>query len=107
MDILQDRRIVVAVKPSGVLSTDEPGGMPALLRQALHTACVRTVHRLDAPVSGLMVCARSAYAAGESFHGRSGRGSLRRNTWRWCGACRPPEGHDDRPAGPGQGWKAA
>ena len=50
MDILfQDRRIVVAVKPSGVLSTDEPGGMPALLRQELHTECIRTVHRLDAP----------------------------------------------------------
>ena len=29
MDILyQDDRIVVAVKPVGVLSTDEPGGMP-------------------------------------------------------------------------------
>ena len=66
MDILfQDRRIVVAVKPSGVLSTDEPGGMPALLRQELHTECIRTVHRLDAPVSGLMVFARSAYAAGD------------------------------------------
>ena len=66
MDILfQDRRIVVAVKPSGVLSTDEPGGMPALLRQGLHTECIRTVHRLDAPVSGLMVFARSAYAAGD------------------------------------------
>lgn len=66
MDILfQDRRIVVAVKPSGVLSTDEPDGMPALLRQELHTECIRTVHRLDAPVSGLMVFARSAYAAGD------------------------------------------
>ena len=65
-DILyQDKRIVVAVKPAGVVSTDEPGGMPSLLRQALDTACVRTVHRLDAPVSGLMVFARSAYAAGE------------------------------------------
>lgn len=42
MDILfQDRRIVVAVKPSGVLSTDEPGGMPALLRQELHTECIQ------------------------------------------------------------------
>ena len=41
MDILfQDRRIVVAVKPSGVLSTDEPGGMPALLRQELYTECI-------------------------------------------------------------------
>ena len=65
-DILyQDKRIVVAVKPAGVVSTDEPGGIPSLLRQALGTACVRTVHRLDAPVSGLMVFARSAYAAGE------------------------------------------
>lgn len=65
-DILyQDKRIVVAVKPAGVVSTDEPDGMPSLLRQALGTDCVRTVHRLDAPVSGLMVFARSAYAAGE------------------------------------------
>ena len=64
MDILfQDRRIVVAVKPSGVLSTDEPDGMPALLRQELHTECIRTVHRLDAPVSGLMVFARTPGAA--------------------------------------------
>ena len=64
MDILyQDKRIVVAVKPAGVLSTDEPGGMPALLRQELGTECFRTVHRLDAQVSGLMVYARSQKAA--------------------------------------------
>ncbi len=56
-----DERIVVAVKPSGVLSTDD--GMPALLRRELGTACFRTVHRLDAPVSGLMVLARSGEAA--------------------------------------------
>ena len=30
-----DSRIAVCVKPAGVLSTDEPGGMPELLRQAL------------------------------------------------------------------------
>lgn len=66
MDIVyQDQRIVVAVKPAGVVSVDEKGGMPDLLRQELGTECIRTVHRLDAPVSGLMVCARSAYAAGE------------------------------------------
>lgn len=66
MDIVyQDQRIVVAVKPAGVVSTDEKGGMPDLLRQELGTECIRTVHRLDAPVSGLMVCARSVYAAGE------------------------------------------
>lgn len=62
-----DRRIAVCVKPAGVLSTDEPGGMPSLVRQALgdEQACVRTVHRLDRPVGGLMVLARSAYAARE------------------------------------------
>lgn len=63
--VYQDKRIVVAVKPSGVLSTDVPGGMPSLLRQGLGTDCIRTVHRLDAPVSGLMVFARSARAASE------------------------------------------
>ena len=66
MDIVyEDKRIVVAVKPAGVVSVDQPGGMHELLRQTLHTACIRTVHRLDAPVAGLMVFARSAYAAGE------------------------------------------
>ena len=67
MDIVYaDERIVVAVKPAAVIATDtKRGGMPALLRQSLGTECIRTVHRLDAPVSGLMVCARSAYAAGE------------------------------------------
>lgn len=66
MDIVYaDERIVVAVKPAGVIATDTKGGMPDLLRQSLETECIRTVHRLDAPVSGLMVCARSAYAAGE------------------------------------------
>lgn len=63
MDILYcDDAIVVCVKPPRVLSTDEPGGMPELVRQALGDpkADVRTVHRLDRVVSGLMVLARSA-----------------------------------------------
>ncbi len=66
MNILyQDKRILVAIKPSGVLSTDEAGGMPQLLRAHLgdEHACIRTVHRLDAAVSGVMVFARSAKAA--------------------------------------------
>ncbi len=68
MDFLYlDKRIAVCVKPVGVLSTDEPGGMPSLVRQALgdEQACVRTVHRLDRVVGGVMVFARSAYAARE------------------------------------------
>ena len=63
--IYQDSDIVVCVKPPRVLSTDEPGGMPELVRQALGTEDVRTVHRLDRVVSGLMVLARNARAASE------------------------------------------
>ena len=68
MEILyQDKDIIVCVKPARVLSTDEPGGMPELVRQALGDpkADVRTVHRLDRVVSGLMVLARNAAAASE------------------------------------------
>ena len=66
MEILyQDEDMVVCVKPPRVLSTDEPGGMPELVRQALGTEDVRTVHRLDRVVSGLMVLARNARAASE------------------------------------------
>ena len=62
-----DKRIAVVVKPAGVLSTDEPGGLPDMVRQALgdENGCVRTVHRLDRPVGGLMVLARSRRAASE------------------------------------------
>ena len=66
MDLLYtDNRIVVCLKPAGVLSTDEPDGMPELLRRALgedETGCVRVVHRLDQPVGGVMVYARSRMA---------------------------------------------
>ena len=62
-----DGDIVVCIKPPRVLSTDEPGGLPELVRQALgdEKADVRTVHRLDRVVSGLMVLARNAAAASE------------------------------------------
>ena len=62
-----DEAIAVVIKPSGVVSTDEPGGVPELTRQALGDAkaSVRTVHRLDQVVSGLMVLARTEVAASE------------------------------------------
>lgn len=62
-----DDAILVCIKPSGVVSTDEPGGVPSLAREALGDlkADVRTVHRLDQVVSGLMVLARSEAAASE------------------------------------------
>ena len=65
--IYQDQDIIVCEKPPRVLSTDEPGGVPELLRQTLGNpkADIRTVHRLDRVVSGLMVLARNAPAASE------------------------------------------
>lgn len=65
--VYSDAHIVVCVKPARVLSTDEPGGVPELARQALGdpNADVRTVHRLDRVVGGLMVLARTARAASE------------------------------------------
>ena len=62
-----DKDIVVCIKPARVLSTDEPGGLPDLVRQALGDtkADMRTVHRLDRVVSGVMVLARNAKAASE------------------------------------------
>lgn len=68
MDIIyKDKDIVVCIKPARVLSTDEPGGMPELVRKALgdERADIRTVHRLDRVVSGLMALARSPEAASE------------------------------------------
>ena len=65
--LYQDASIVVCVKPARVLSTDEPGGVPELVRKELADpdAQVRTVHRLDRVVSGLMVLARTPQAASE------------------------------------------
>ena len=62
-----DQDIVVVVKPPRVLSTDEPGGFPELVREHLGDphSDIRTVHRLDRVVSGLMVLARSAEAASD------------------------------------------
>lgn len=62
-----DEDIFVCIKPARVLSTDEPGGLPGLVRMELNdeSADVRTVHRLDRVVSGVMVVARNAKAASD------------------------------------------
>ena len=65
--IYVDDDILVCLKPARVLSTDEPGGVPELAREALGdpAADVRTVHRLDRVVAGLMVLARNEKSASE------------------------------------------
>ncbi len=74
--IKETENIIVCVKPPGVLSTDEPGGMPSLVREAIGApdAEVCTVHRLDRVTSGLMVLAKNKSAAsllGEQIMSRS------------------------------------
>ncbi len=65
--LYEDKSILLCIKPAGVKSTDEPDGLPSLLRQTLGDsgAELRTVHRLDQVVSGLMLLARSKEVAGE------------------------------------------
>ena len=66
MEILYaDNQIVVCIKSAGVLSTDEPGGLPELLRAELGTEGIRGVHRLDRAVGGVMVYARTRHAASD------------------------------------------
>ena len=48
-----DKRIAVAVKPPGVLSTDEPGGMPELLRAQLGITETPNVAPHDIHIMGL------------------------------------------------------
>lgn len=72
MEILyQDKWLVVAVKPVGVLSEDDPGAacMPALLREHFRSHgekdYVATVHRLDRVVGGVMVFSRRREVTGK------------------------------------------
>lgn len=60
-----DDNLLVCVKPAGMLSTDVPGGVPEALRMQLGENNIRTVHRLDAAVGGLMLLARRKRTAGE------------------------------------------
>ena len=64
MELLhQDRDMVLAVKPFGVLSEGE-GGMPSLLAAELGGE-IFPVHRLDRETGGCMVFARTKAAAGK------------------------------------------
>ena len=79
--VYADDDILVCLKPARVLSTDEPGGVPDLCREALGEpkADVRTVHRLDRVVAGLM-CWHGMPRLLPSCPVRFGRMNLRRNT---------------------------
>lgn len=66
MEILyRDDRVLVCLKPQGVVSPDEPGGLPELLRAETGLTNIRTVHRLDRGAGGVMVLALTRRAASE------------------------------------------
>lgn len=57
--LFEDKDIVVAVKPAGVMSE---GAMPALLLEQTGSECL-VVHRLDRETAGIMVFAKTKNAA--------------------------------------------
>ena len=88
-----DDRIVVCLKPCGVVSTDVPGGLPELVRAQLGAGApgLRTVHRLDQAVGGVMVLACTARAAADlSAQIREGR--FEKTYLALCRGTLPPAG---------------
>ena len=63
--LYSDAQLLVCIKPPRGLSTDEPGGVPDLCRAALSDPNIRSLHRLDRVVSGLIVLARTRRAASD------------------------------------------
>lgn len=64
IDILySDNDIIICIKPVGILSTDSPGGLPDLLRIQTGINEIKTVHRLDQMVGGVMILARNKSTA--------------------------------------------
>lgn len=62
-----DKQIIVCEKPSGILSQADSSGvknLPEILKKETNSYYVEAVHRLDKPVGGVMVYARSKPAAG-------------------------------------------
>ena len=66
MEILyEDKHIVVAIKPVGILSQADSGGKESMV-SVLSDMCqsdIYPLHRLDRDVSGIMVYAKTRFAA--------------------------------------------
>ncbi|MFR0797068.1 MAG: RluA family pseudouridine synthase [Oscillospiraceae bacterium] len=60
----QDNSILVCIKPAGVLSTDEPGGVPELVRQALGDPEGLRAHRAPARPRGQRTDGTRAHPGG-------------------------------------------
>lgn len=73
--LYEDKQFAVVIKPSGVAS--ESPGMPELVAERCACREVFCVHRLDKPVSGLMVYAKTR-AAASSLSAQIASGAFRK-----------------------------
>lgn len=75
--LYEDKEIIVCYKPAGVPTQTARLGeqdMVSLLKNYLKGAYVAVIHRLDQPVEGLLVFAKSPFAAKELNKGLQGDG---------------------------------
>ena len=87
--IYQDNRILVCLKPFGVVSTDEPGGLPDLVRQALgagRSVCARFIAWIR--LWAALWCWPAPGRRRGSCLSRWRLANLKRNIWRFWRACR-------------------
>ena len=77
-----DSSIVVATKEAGVPAQPDPSGDPAVsqMLEEQYGAPIHVVHRIDRPVSGLILYARSRKAAA-LLSGAFKRGEIQRKYW--------------------------
>ena len=79
--LYSDAEIAAIVKPAGMLSEEGSGiGVPSELRTALQTDVIYPVHRLDRETGGVMVYARTKFAAGD-FAGTVGKNLFCFGAW--------------------------
>lgn len=88
--VYEDARLVVCVKPHGVLSAKDASGKPAVT-DLLAPRALFPVHRLDREAAGLMVFAKDAQTAA-FLCAAMGNGFEKEYLLRCHGTPQPPEG---------------
>lgn len=75
--LFEDEHIIVCYKPAGIPTQTKKLGEPdmvSLLKKHLNGGYVAVIHRLDQPVEGLLVFAKTPFAAKELNKGLQGAG---------------------------------
>ena len=92
--LFEDNHLIAVFKPAGMLTQPDPGGDPdlfslvredlAIRHQKKGEAFMGVVHRIDRPVSGLVLFAKTSKAL-ERMNNCFGKGWFVRPTWPWFG----------------------